>query len=255
MILVETRIRPGCALLAASLTCGKYPSVNEGVDVDGSLRPIQHQSRCRRWLMRRRDSVEPGCGSRSVDDRRLRVHAGRCGRSRRAGRCRRCGCRRRGGCGRRGGVRAGGCSTRRNVRCASGCRCPSARWRSGSGRCSGSGGCSSACWRSRSGRRPSTGCSCRCSTDCARRGRGGCSGSGCCAHGRRWRQGCAHWCGAGRRPRGRSAYPAWSCGVRVTTSRPRGRTRGRFFALTPAGGSGMNLESPARQQRSAAHVT
>ena len=94
--------------------------------------------------MRRRDSVVPGCGSRSVEDRRLRVHAGRCGRSRRPGSRRRRGgscrrragsCRRRAGsCRWRGSVRASGCSNRRHGRCAGSCRCPSARWCADSGR-------------------------------------------------------------------------------------------------------------------------
>ena len=99
-----------------------------------------------------------------------------------------------GGRRRCGGLCARGRSTRRNERCASGCRgsrrCSGACWRSRSGGCSDSGRCADTRRCSRSGRRPgsggrpSTGCSCRCSADCARRRS---SGPGCCAHGRRWR--------------------------------------------------------------------
>jgi hypothetical protein len=180
--------------------------------------------------MRRRDSVESGRGSRSVEDWRLRVHAGRRGRSRCPGSRGRCsGSRRRcpGSRRWRGGVCAGSRSTRRHERCASGCAC--SRGRSSSRWCSRSGGCSSACWCSRSGRRPSTGRSCRCSTGCTWRRRGGCSGSGCFTHGRRWRQGSAHRSGVDRRPRSGSAHPAWSCGVRVTTSHPRAIPGGVFL--------------------------
>jgi len=105
--------------LAADVDCGNYSNVDEGDDVDDNLRPIQRQGRCRRWVVRRRDSAGPDCYGRSPENRRLRVRPGT-----------------------RGVCSAGGRCDRWTSRCTSGCSGPCRR--SGSCRCSRSSGC--ACW-------------------------------------------------------------------------------------------------------------
>jgi hypothetical protein len=182
------------------------------VDVDDSLRPIQHQSCCWHWTLRCRDSAEPSRGGCPLENGRCRVHVRIGGRNRRAGsrwsrRSRRS---RRSRWGRRSrrsrcGVRAGGRPNRGHGRCAGGgctgpCRRSHPGWTSVSRRCPGSCGCPIT--GSRSGRRP---------PDCvgwsARRPNRG--------HGRcRGRQRRADRFGADQRPSARPAADAWSHWVR-----------------------------------------
>jgi hypothetical protein len=146
--------------------CEKYLGANKGVDVDDDLRSIQHQSSCRRGVVRGRHSLEPGCRSRPAKDGRLRVRPGSSGRSCSAGSRRRT--------AGRGGMCsacAGRRCTLRNGRCSCGCswagRCARTCGCSGSRGCSGSCGCGCAGWCSGS---------CWCSAHCARAG--GCAGAG-----------------------------------------------------------------------------
>ena len=163
------------------------------------LHPVRPQSRCRPWVVRHRNGVEPACSQFPAQDGWRLLHRGCGGRSRSTRRCCRsgwrCAVRPRRGHGRRPPGRArpaaGGCRRDR-------CSC-SGRRAAGSGGCAaGSGGCAAG----------SGGCAAG-SGGCAA-GSGGCAaGSGGCRRGRRSASGgrrCAGRPGADRRTHPRHGW-------------------------------------------------